>query len=251
MCYITRIEALLNKKLGKRITAYLGRSDDWRAQRLKKLETEAGIPQSCHWRDEIVLWLWTPTRAISTYICTHAISTVKREKLLGRVPYLLTTARTYDSTKPKYLMIFSRIYAWTTSWLHVANNVCTTVWNSILYTRKSAPIKPQQKSQLFSPPWLLGFLVIGTLRPLSKTPDENQFKVVTTDKYSKITRAISTGKAMPTWIAMLFFDQRVMPLRMVLYLLGNNDPVRWEALYYFLHLPLSGKADKDHALPLA
>lgn len=71
---------------------------------------------------------------------------------------------------------------------------------------------------------LLEFIAIEVLRPLPRTTSGNQYAIVITDRYSKVTRAIPTSKTASTHAANIFFEHWVIPYGIPKYLLTDNGP---------------------------
>lgn len=59
----------------------------------------------------------------------------------------------------------------------------------------------QRKLDLFTPAGHLDFVAINSLGPLSRTKADNQFFVIITDGYTKLTAAIRTKKRSLTKVA--------------------------------------------------
>ena len=110
-------------------------------------------------------------------------------------------------------------------WPHMANDVYETVQRceSCAATRGTQYTK-QKHLRLFPANGPLEFVAMDILGPLPKTKQGNQFVVVLTDRYSKLTRAIPTGKTTATTVATIFVDHWVIPYGIPNYVLTDNGP---------------------------
>lgn len=68
----------------------------------------------------------------------------------------------------------------------------------------------------------LKFVALNTLRPFLRTANVNEYVIVMTARYSKLRRAVLTGKTSSTHVASMLFDYWIVPYGMCVYVLTNN-----------------------------
>lgn len=109
-------------------------------------------------------------------------------------------------------------------WPRMTSDVYATVqdWRSCsqdcLYGKKQSLLK------LFFPDHHLEFVRMGILRSLSKTKQRNQLVVVVTDRRTKLTKAITTTKAITALVARIFLEHLVANFLILSKLLTDDGP---------------------------
>lgn len=68
----------------------------------------------------------------------------------------------------------------------------------------------------------LEFIAMDILEPLPETMQGNQYVVIITDRYSKLTRAIKTSKTAAAHMANIFLDHWIVSFDISSYLLTDN-----------------------------
>lgn len=95
-------------------------------------------------------------------------------------------------------------------WPHIANDVYKTISTCSTCAWNSALPKLIKELQLLPTNGPLKFVAIDILGPLPRTRNENQYVIVMTDKYSKLTRAMQTGKTSSSHFGNVSFDSQVV-----------------------------------------
>lgn len=93
--------------------------------------------------------------------------------------------------------------------VHVASDVYDTVRDCRSCTQDRTHGKKQRDLKLFFPDGALEHVSMDILGPLLKTKHGNQFVTPMTDRYTKLTRAISTKKTNDTAVSRIFFEHCV------------------------------------------
>lgn len=122
------------------------------------------------------------------------------------------TRRMYDTHRQK-------IY-----WPHMANELYTTVAQCVSCVKNRNRLRHKRRLQLFMAVGPLDVVAMDILGPLLKTQQGNQYIVMITDKYSKLTRAIPNSKILSTHMSNIFLDHWIIPFGIPSYLLTDNGP---------------------------
>lgn len=93
----------------------------------------------------------------------------------------------------------------------------------VLVHRNSEPATKKRKLRLFPVPGPLVYACLHILGPLSKTESGNQFIVVVTDRYSKLTKAIPTARGKVKEVATIFGDHFELNFGIRKTVLTNNS----------------------------
>lgn len=105
---------------------------------------------------------------------------------------------------------------WKMSRDYCSPNVVQDVYHNVSNCHSCAGnrmlLKHKRHLDLFLATWPLEFVVMDTLRPLSKTIKEYQCVVVTTDRYFKLTTAILTRQIKFTNVTHIFLAYSTLPI---------------------------------------
>lgn len=107
-------------------------------------------------------------------------------------------------------------------WSHTANNVSATVRSCSACARNWVEHEPKRKLQLYRASGPLKFILIDILGALPRTVDDNQYVIAMTDRYSKLTRALSTSQASFAHVVNVFFDSSIIPDSIPAYVLADT-----------------------------
>lgn len=89
-------------------------------------------------------------------------------------------------------------------WPHVAKDVYSTVWDCCFCTTNFKHRKRQRKVKLFIPKGPMEYVCMDILRPLPRTKKGNQFRIMMTDRYKKLTKRILPSNANDLTVACSF-----------------------------------------------
>lgn len=97
---------------------------------------------------------------------------------------------------------------------YFGSNMSTDVYDSVPHYHHCPQLETKFKQprhvQLFPPTGPLKFIAINVLDPLTQTKEHNQFEVNTTDRYSKLIRAIQTPIISSTHVARIFLNYWIL-----------------------------------------
>lgn len=116
----------------------------------------------------------------------------------------------------------------------MAADVHNTVNSYTDRSRMRTKICHQRKLELFPPGDLLEFFAIAFYRRLLQTRSSNQFVIISTDRYNKVTPAIRTMKIMSTEVANFFFNPWVIPY-VIPDIISSDNEQRFQA-HLYLHV---------------
>lgn len=109
-------------------------------------------------------------------------------------------------------------------WPHVANDAYATVDDCTSCARNRHIAKTQRKLRLFSATEPLEFVAIDILGPLPKTANGNQYIIVMTDRFSKLTKALPTAKTTATTVATTSLEHWVANFGILSKVVTDNGP---------------------------
>lgn len=106
----------------------------------------------------------------------------------------------------------------------MSNDVNSTMAQGMSCARKCLANKELGNLQLFAPAGHLNFTGIIILGLLTEAKDGNEYIVVTTDRYSKPNKVLTTTKTTATRTANIFMEHWVANFRISLTVLTDNFP---------------------------
>lgn len=110
-------------------------------------------------------------------------------------------------------------------WLYVASEVYATVKDCLSFATKiGTKYEHQRNLCLFPPSGSLEFSAMEFLELFPKANSGNQFVLVITDRYSKLTRSIPTRTKTATHITTILLEKLVLLYAILYLLLNQNGP---------------------------
>lgn len=109
-------------------------------------------------------------------------------------------------------------------WPQIADNVYATVKDCLFCAQNRQTTRWQRKLRLFFPAGSLEFLAIDILGPLQQTMTDNRYIEVMTNRFPKLTKAITTSKITTIVLATIFIEHWVMNFGIPSTVFTGNGP---------------------------